>query len=190
MAPCLNWLNNSVLLIVAGACLFISCKSQIKSPSMSAQPDSAIFHSDTLPETLSMQLQNRADLLSEGVAFLSFQMISRTPDPSANMRYVLTAEGTMRLDHHSGNVAEYSELPFDREFSEAETKQIPRFKMDALEALLSQPDFFQEAKYQQNAAVEGGSYFVVKVQRDDQSHEVIFDAYESPLVSFLWNLAY
>lgn len=167
-----------------------SCSTRNTNPNTLENQQSSLVRSESLPDDLSVQVQNRAQLLSEGDAFLSFQMISRTPDPSANLRFTLTQEGEMRVDHHSGDVSEYSEYPFDREFSEAETRTISPEKMDQLHTLLKEPDFFREPIFQKDTAVEDGSYFVVAVRQDGRVHEVVFEAWEPPLVSFLWNLPY
>ena len=120
-------------------------------------------------------------------ALVKFQVISRGPNPRNNLRWVLYLDGRFFLAGHSGRVANPA-LPFDVPLPALPTRTLSASQVAQVEARLRSADFPHQPPYQARPNVEDGTYYIVTARLAGETHEVIYEAYSPPLVTYLEQL--
>jgi hypothetical protein len=120
-------------------------------------------------------------------ALLRFQTIARGNDVWINHRWVLYRDGRLYLAWNTGH-DNYETLPFDTELPIKPTKVLDRDSVNAVEMQLRESGFLNQPPYQLDTAVEDGTFYIVTARIDGMVHEVIYEAYEPPLIDFLYEI--
>ncbi len=140
-----------------------------------------------LPETLDARLERRAtSALPEG-ALLRFQYISRGKHPGVNYLWLLYEDGRWLLARHSGDSSDW-QTPLDTPLPTTPTQTLSAKEVQQVKKQLEQADFFQQPAYQEDKSVRDGAYYVVTAQHNGKTHQVIYAAATTPLVTFLHHL--
>ncbi|MCL4869975.1 MAG: hypothetical protein KJ063_13495 [Anaerolineae bacterium] len=124
--------------------------------------------------------------LPEGV-LLRFQAINRGKDPSYNYYWQLHEDGRWFHVWHSGDTTEW-QTPFDTPLPDEPTTIFPEPVMHQIREQLVEAQLMDQPRYQQDATVEDGSYYVVTARQNEQVYEIIYEAVSPPLVAFLEKL--
>ncbi len=142
------------------------------------------LYSGPVPERFDLQ-RDQSPLPLE--ALVKFQAIARGNDVWVNHRWVLYRDGRLYLAWNTGHDG-YSTLPFDTELPDTPTQVLDKDSVNQVETQLRAGDFLQQPPYQIDTTVEDGTFYIVTARIDSKIHEVIYEAYESPLVDFLYNI--
>lgn len=135
-----------------------------------------------VPDDLDERVVGRdTDPLPPG-ALVKFQAIAHSPDPRANVRWVLYDDGRVRLAYHSRRTD--SAVPFDTALPRRATGRVHEGTVEEIRELLRAESFGSLAPYQWRQG-EGGSWFVVTALVGGEAHEVIYDRASTPLVDRL-----
>lgn len=137
--------------------------------------------SETLPDDIDVRIERRdVDPLPAG-AILRFQVINRGKDPTDNYRWLLFEDGRWFLSCHSPDDSDWR-TPFDTDWPPDYHCIIPA---GVLTTLRQQINLDNQPTYQADLTVEGGGIYVITTP----THEVIYEAYEPPLVELLESVA-
>lgn len=133
---------------------------------------------------LDIRLQRRDTTpLPEG-SWLRFQAINRGKDPSYNYRWLLYEDGRWFNTWHSGDTSDW-QTPFDTPLPQEPTAELPASLMQQIREQLLLSHFMTQPTWQQDRAMEDGSYYVLTVKHGGQIHEVIYNGTAPSPVSFL-----
>ncbi|HEY9650705.1 MAG TPA: hypothetical protein V6C95_08585 [Coleofasciculaceae cyanobacterium] len=160
-----------------------------RQPQLEVQEMTQIETFEQLPENYDSRL---SDILRQQIpddVIVSFYYISAAKDYSPNYRWELHTDGRLFLIHHSGKNISF-DVTFDRPLPVKPTKILTNDQIQALYSQLEQARFFQQPQFQKRLNVEGGSCVIVRVRRDNRFHEVVYENVESPLVEYLYSIAY
>jgi hypothetical protein len=109
------------------------------------------------------------------------------PDVSRNYRWVLHSDGRLFCPQLARRRRQRRRL---RHRAAGDTDDdLPPATVAEVERRLRAVGFARQAPYQANPRVQDGSWYIVTARLDGQVHEVVYDAFYPPLITYLDALA-
>lgn len=142
------------------------------------------IQSGAIPDTLDPRLQNRDSEPLPAGALIKYQRINRGKNPRNNYRWVLYPDGRWFLaTNSSADLAR--DMPFDGELPKQPTKTLPDDLVQQIRKALVEAKLDRLPPYAVNPTVEDGTFDVITARIDGKIYEVIYEAYQPPLIELL-----
>jgi len=141
---------------------------------------------DDLPENYDLRLTNLLDEAIPHDVIVSFYYVAVSKNPSNNYRWELHRDGRLYITRHSGKNPSF-EITFDKPLPKKPTKILSKDKISALYKRFEETKFFEQPKFRK-VFVQGGSYVILRVRRNNSLYEVVYENVESPLIDYLYSI--
>jgi len=120
---------------------------------------------------------------------LSYAYVARAKSPSGNFRYELHEDGRIFSVEHSGAGRDW-QVPFDEPLPDEPERVVDAKKIAEVRRVLEEHGFFAHPGYEARVGTKGGAYTIVRARKNGELHTVVFENVKSPLLDFLYDLAY
>lgn len=134
------------------------------------------------------RLQRREPISLPADALVAFERINRGKNPSPNYRWLLLADGELRLARHSGDTSDPGQ-PFDTPLPDVPSAVLDPVQLATVRQLLADADLDAHPDRVADPGVEDGAFSIVTVPTGRGRRELIFDGAGGPLVDGLCRVA-